>query len=120
MILVNSTIPAVRMHDLETNCEILWIKLLTKPDSFLFGVFYRPPNSSIDVLEDRLNCSLCSINNVNPLVLCGDFNVPSIDWSNISPIISSANSKLLCSIVQDHFLSQLVNSPTIGAIVFSI
>jgi len=62
MILVHSTILAVRIYDLETNCEILWINLLAKPDSFLFRVFYRPPDSSVDVLEE-LNHSLCSIIN---------------------------------------------------------
>ena len=102
MILVRSTIAAVRMLDLETNCEILWLKLLTAPSSFLFGVFYRPPGSPVDILGN-LNCSLASIQGSStPLVLCGDFNVPSIDWSLTSPIVSSANSKLLCSIVQDH------------------
>ena len=71
------------------------------------------PDCQPAVILENLNCSLASIQGSStPLVLCGDFNVPSIDWSLTSPIVSSANSKLLCSIVQDHFLSQLVNSPT--------
>lgn len=79
MVLVRSTIAAVRMLDLETNCEILWLKLLTAPSSFLFGVFYRSPGSPVDILE-YLNCSRASIQGSStPLVLCGDFNVPSID-----------------------------------------
>jgi len=50
MIFVHSSIPAVRMLYLQTNCEIVWIKLLTSPSSFLFGVCYRSPSSSNDVL----------------------------------------------------------------------
>ena len=103
MILVCSTIAAVEMLDLETNCEILWLKLLIAPSSFLFGVFYRSPGSFVDILES-LNCSLASIQGSStPLVLCGDFNVPSINWFLTSHVVSSANSKFPCSIVQDQF-----------------
>ena len=102
MILVCSTIPATRMLEFKTDCEILWIKLLTAPRSFLFGVFYRPTGSPVDVLEN-LKCSLVSIQGGSSLVLCGDFNVPSIDWFLTFPVVSSANSKLLCSLVQNFF-----------------
>ena len=50
MILVCSTIPAIRMLEFETDCEILWIKLLTVSRSFLFRVFYRPTGSRVDFL----------------------------------------------------------------------
>ena len=49
-----------------------------------------------------------------PLVLCGDFNVPSIDWSVVSPAVSSPTAIHLCSITHDHFLNQLVVHPTRG------
>ena len=35
MIIASLTIPASRILDLETNCEILWLKLLTAPRSCL-------------------------------------------------------------------------------------
>ena len=61
MILVRSSIPVVRMSELETNCEIVWVKLLTSPSHLLFGVFYRPPGPSLSAL-DELNSSLSLIN----------------------------------------------------------
>ena len=99
MILVRSSIPVVRMSELETNCEIVWVKLLTSP-SLLFGVFYRPPGPSLSAL-DELNSSLSLINGGTPLVLCGDFNVPPIDWSVVSPAVSSPTATHLCSITHD-------------------
>ena len=44
--------------------------------------------------------------------MCGDFNLPQIDWSTVTPGISSPVSTLLCSIVNDNFLTQMVNFPT--------
>ena len=97
---------------------LLWVKLLSSPNSILFGVFYHPPDSSLSVIEE-LNTSLSSIGSNTPLVLCGDFNVPSIDWSVVSPVISSPIAALFCSITQDHFLSQLVFI-LLGEIIFLI
>jgi len=113
MLLVRSSIPAVRMTDLETNYEILWVTLLCSSHPLLFGVFYHPPDSSVSTLEG-LNSSLSSIPSGTRLVLCGDFNVPSIDWSVASPAVSSPVATQLCSITLDNFLSQLVVHPTRG------
>jgi len=79
----------------------------------LFGVFYRPPDSSQSALEE-LNISLSSISSGIPLVLCGDFNVPAIDWSVASPSVSIPIASQLCSITHDNFLSQLVVHLTRG------
>ena len=75
MILVRSSIPVVRMSELETNCEIVWVKLLTSPSHLLFGVFYCPPGPSLSAM-DELNSSLSLINGGTPLVLCGDLMFP--------------------------------------------
>ena len=48
------------------------------------------------------------------IILCGDFNVPNIDWSNLSPTSSSPAAVLLCDLIADNFLSQLVYTPTHG------
>ena len=45
LILIRSSIPAIRRTDLETHCEMLWIEVHTRDGPLLFGVFYRPPNS---------------------------------------------------------------------------
>lgn len=51
--------------DLETNCKLLWCKLTADWSSeFLFGVFYRPPNTKADYME-LLAESISQINNLN-------------------------------------------------------
>jgi len=46
-----------------------------------------------------------------PIVLCGDFNVPNIDWSIGFPTSCSA-STILCEMVRDNHLCQMVYCPT--------
>ena len=81
-------------------------------DGFLlFGTFYRPPNSDISIL-DSLNHSLLSTHTKYSIVLCGDFNLPHINWSTVTPDLLSPAATLLCSIINDNFLTQVVNFPT--------
>ena len=87
------------------------MELFTQSGSILFGTYYRPPSSDISVLYS-LNHSLLSICTKYPIVLCGDFNLPQIDWSTVTPDALSPASTLLCSIVNDNFLTQMVKFPT--------
>ena len=76
--------------------------------NFLLGIYYRPPGTSVEALV-HLNNSLMSLSTCNlPLVLCGDFNVPNIDWVTVTPVSSTRPAELLCSIVADNSLAQLV------------
>ena len=47
-----------------------------------------------------------------PIILCGDFNLPNIDWSVIFPTISTPVNNELCDLVRDNCLTQLVSTPT--------
>jgi len=51
-----------------------------------------------------------------PLVVypCGDFNAPTVDWSLSLPSASSAVVNVLCDIVNDHCLTQLILNLTGG------
>ena len=100
-----------RRHDLESDCELLWLEIFTQTEPILFGTFYRPPNSDLSVLNS-LNHSLLPIHMKYPIVLCGDFNLPHINWSTVTPSLSSSAATLLCSIINDNFLTQMVNFPT--------
>jgi len=71
---------------------------------------YMPPESALE----ELNISLSSISSGIPLVLCGDFNVPAIDWSMASPSVLSPIASQLCSITHNNCLSQLIVHPTRG------
>ena len=46
------------------------------------------------------------------LVIIGDFNLPGIDWLDVRATCDSANNTLLIDIIQDNFLTQLVNETT--------
>ena len=76
----------------------------------MFGVFYRPPTQRADNLLALNNC-LLSIAQY-PIILCGDFNLPSIDWSLTFPTVSSPAANLMCDLVRDNFLYQMVKGPT--------
>ena len=76
----------------DANSELLWVDIFNgKNKSFTFGVFYRPPNNSIDPLVD-LGASLDEFNDSAEIVLVGDFNLPDIDWSTI--LFSGVSRKL--------------------------
>ena len=45
-------------------------------------------------------------------MLCGDFNVPNIDWVPVAPTSSTRPAELLCAIIAYNSLTQLVDCPT--------
>ena len=42
MVLVRNNNPATRRHDLENECELLWIEISHKKGKALLGAFYNP------------------------------------------------------------------------------
>ena len=113
MVLVRDNIPVSHRFDLETGCEILWLQIATQSyNNFLLGVYYRPPGNSVEALE-HLNNSLISLSSCNlPLVLCGDFSVLNVDWVSVAPTSSTRPAELLCVIIADNSLTQLVGCLT--------
>ena len=99
--------------DFDSICsELLWMEVATLNVPLLFGVYYRSPSqSNSDIIS--LNYCLLSISDY-PIVLCGDFNVPNIDWSVGFHTVSSLPANSLCDLVNDNYLSQLVTVPTRG------
>ena len=47
-----------------------------------------------------------------PVILCGDFNLPNIDWTTVSPSPCTPDVSMFCEIISDCFLSQLVSFNT--------
>ena len=105
MVLVRDDLVAHRRSDLETSCELLWIELSTTKGPLLFGTYYRRPLHELNNSQQLLSAR-------SKVILCGDFNAPHIDWSSVSPVITSPVSTQLCSIVTDNFLTQYVSVPT--------
>lgn len=98
--------------------EILWCELtIPNPHTkLLVGVFYRPPSSDVDYLQElerSLSLIECSGSNLATILL-GDFNLPNIDWSTPSPTCHDNLSSVLCDITADYFFNQMVLNPTRG------
>ena len=112
-------ISSIRTSELETDCEIMWCKIvISNPYSRLMvGVFYRPPSTDVSYLLE-LEKSLCLLErsgNTLTTLLLGDFNLPNVVWSNPScPIGSDTLSSTFCSIFQDYFFHQMVSNLTRG------
>ena len=47
-----------------------------------------------------------------PIVLCGDFNLPNIDWSIVFPTVTSPVSSEFRDLVRENCFTQLVSVPT--------
>ena len=104
--------------ELETDCEILWVKRnLVGVNSLLVGAFYRPHMQDDKAIE-QLNLSLQGLNRSNATVwLAGDFNAPHINWSIpgvIQGFPQATIHKELLKVIQDNGLENVVLEPTRG------
>ena len=77
----------------------------------LLGVFYNPPATGTDYLC-RLRNSLALIADSCSIVLCGDFNIPNVNWDSSVPTVSSPKASLLCDIALSSSLYQLFPEAT--------
>ena len=79
----------IRRPEFETDCKILWCKVIIPNPSckILVGVFYRPPSTGeIYLPELGRSLSLIERSGINlTTLLLGDFNLPRINWSTPSP-----------------------------------
>ena len=71
---------------------------------------YRPPIADTIPLLDMQD--VLQNSTYQDLVIIGDFNLPGIDWFDVRATCDSANNSLLIDIIQDNFLTQLVNETT--------
>ena len=82
VIAIRDNLNSIRRPDLETDCEIIWVEILSPNNkSALVGSFYRPPSSSLAVimsLEESLIKAFSASSN-HLLILGGDFNLPGIN-----------------------------------------
>ena len=104
--------------ELETDYEILWVKMnLVGVNSLLVRAFYRAHLQDDKAIE-QLNLSLQGLNRCNATVwLAGDFNALHIDWSIPGIIQHSPQAtihKELLMVIQDHGLENVVLEPTRG------
>ena len=124
LLAIKSSSLCFRRCDLETECEILWCKIPVRGStSYFFGVFYRPPNSDIEYLEE-LYKSLEKVHLLSErvkIILTGDFNFPGIDWNLTAPLQPNSLSDYFCDTIMNYFcLTQSIDTPTRGDALFDL
>ena len=114
LIATRDTVKVFQREDLLCDSELLFVNILVSGNRKVnLGVFYRPPKSDINPLLD-LQTALDSVFSTSnsDLLLLGDFNLPEINWDTNCALRSSDHTTLLCDIIHDNFLTQLVKDPT--------
>ena len=88
------------------------------------GVFYRPPSTDLNCMQElEKSLSLIEGNENNlTVILLGDFNLPNIDWSVSSPsaLCSDSVSTHFCDMTDDNFLHQLIKVSTRGSNILDL
>lgn len=96
------------------NHESVFCQLSYRSVSFLFGVVYRPPKSSVEYMELLSGYLERMLRGGQKFILTGDFNLPTIDWNTLSVSASqdTASAQILLETLFFHNLKQLVMTPT--------
>lgn len=96
------------------NHESLFCQLSYRSTSFLFGVVYRPPKSSVEYMELLSGYLERMVRDGQKFILTGDFNLPTIDWNTLSVPASqeTASAQILLETLFFHSLKQIVMTPT--------
>ena len=110
---------------IDTDAEIIWAKIdFSERNPIFICSFYRPPNNLLQPLV-QLHESLSELLNSNVslpcIILVGDFNLPSIYWSDGSgqlqscPVYHHEINSLFLDVFNDCSLEQFVTSSTRGS-----
>ena len=79
----NDHLSVKRCFEYETECKILWCEVVIPNPlaRILVGVFYRPPSTDLNYMQElEKSLSLIEGNENNlTVILLGDFNLPNID-----------------------------------------
>ena len=96
------------------NIDCLWVKIsLSRSESLLVGVVYRPPSCRVEeshLLLNQLKC-LNSFVSYSHLLVTGDFNAPGINWHTMSSLDVNFSGPLL-ELVSEMSWTQHVSCPT--------
>jgi hypothetical protein len=98
-----NSIYAKRRKDLEVSAiECVWIELSLSGKTFLYGTFYRPPNSNIPVWKEiEYSIDLAYNTQIPNIVIVGDFN------ANL--LTNNAQSSHLLNIMYTYNMTQLID-----------
>ncbi|MEM7106524.1 MAG: reverse transcriptase family protein [Bacteroidota bacterium] len=74
--------------------EGLWIEL-SQPRKVLLGCFYRPHVSLVTQMTDILTCIREKLAQYDEIVICGDFNLPGINWADLTASVEHKQHEIL-------------------------
>jgi hypothetical protein len=99
---------------LESNSEVLICEIGPNAKrKFLVVVFYRPPDSTLEYMKElKKSLRLSSQKQFDQIILCGDFNLPNIDWSTGVASTSDNIHTYFTKLVRDNYLWQMIDFPT--------
>ncbi|MEW8542945.1 MAG: endonuclease/exonuclease/phosphatase family protein, partial [Candidatus Thiodiazotropha sp.] len=105
LIYIKDTIHYKRRLDLEpAGNECIWIEIILRNKHILFGVFYRPPNSTAmyhSTIEDSIHLAIDT--GIQDVVITGDFNYN---------LLSDQTHRKILSLCQQFSLHQCISEPT--------
>lgn len=79
----------------------------------LVVVFYRPPDSTLTYLKElKRTLKLASKSGFDQLFVCGDFNLPYINWHTGVSTTNDSYTTYFTKLVHDNCLLLLVDFPT--------
>ena len=114
MLAIRNTITCFRRKDLDCKAETLFCEI--RPDSkrkFLIAVFYRPLDSTLEYMKElKKSLRMSSEAHFEQLFLCGDFNLPNINWKTGTATTNDAIYNCFTKLIRDNYLWQLVDFPT--------
>ena len=75
------------------NIESLFLNLYKDDKHFFLGLIYRPPNSNCNIFIDKLNeiISSLKLSNSKECIICGDFNLNLLNYSNCNNTLKFIN-----------------------------
>ena len=105
VVYVKDNVHARRRSDLEyLGVEAVWVQLKINSKNVLYGTFYVPPKSNVDLWNKVENSIESAVNDVNVdyVIVTGDFNDNQLDVNNVK----------MRNISVQYDLKQLIEDPT--------
>ena len=101
-------------EDAEFDCSAWSIVKTSNSKTLLVGVVYRSPNSPDSNNQNLLSMlRIATTANFSQVLICGDFNLPQIDWNSRRSLAAEASfTSRFIEEVEDMSLFQHVTTPT--------
>ena len=114
---IKDNISATEINRTNTSAyEAVYIKLNVNKKHIIVATIYRPPKTTLDndaILYNEIE----TIIKTKTSIICGDFNLPYINWRNLT---SDSEGSRLLKLVRKLYLSQFVIEPTLDTNVLDI